>query len=183
MENMTRIHMITPPWLALLGIILTISPAWAGNATWQDIYPVIAKSTYLGSGNRAEPPKSGPVIVAFFASWCPPCTDEFNHLNDLSEGGKLGGAKILAINQFEDFFGRKNPQRMKRFLQKTQPLFPLIHGSEEIRKAFGNVTRIPTVVVFGKSGKEVWRFVHKKDAQKTHTTKQDLVHALELAHR
>ena len=107
------------------------------------------------------------MVVTFFASWCPLCTDEFEHLNVLAGSEELDGGSIIAINLFEDFGGKKNPARMARFVKHTQPQFPLITGTEEMRVAFGNITRIPTVVVYDRSGREVWRFVHQRNATKT----------------
>lgn len=93
----------------------------------------------------------------------------------------MGEAKIVGINLFENFGGKENPQRMARFLKKTDPLFPLVSGSQEIARRFGDIDRIPTIIVYGASGREVWRFVHVRDAEKTHATMDDLVEALKLA--
>ena len=70
---------------------------------------------------------------------------------------------------------------MVEFLERTDPQFDLVTGSPDIRAAFGNVTRIPTVFVYGRSGREVWRFIHVKDAEKTHANETDLVDALKRA--
>ncbi len=126
-------------------------------------------------------PETGPVIVTFFASWCPPCTIEFNHLNALVAHEGLEPARIVGINLHEDFGGRMDPARMAAFLDRTRPVFPLIEGSNEISAAFGGIERIPTVVVYGASGREVWRFIHERGATKTNATEEELAHALELA--
>ncbi len=134
------------------------------------------------TGSPALPlPIDGPVVVTFFASWCPPCTDEFRHLNTLAQSEALTDASILGINLFEDFGGQKNPARMARFLKSTQPQFPLIAGTEDMRIGFGPIDRIPTVIVFDASGREVWRFVHARGAEKTHVTYDELAKALERA--
>ncbi len=122
-----------------------------------------------------------PVVVTFFASWCPPCTAEFRHLNNLRARLKGDEVAIVGINQFEAWGGKANPARMARFLGRTKPRFPLIQGSEALRVAFGNVERIPTVVVIGADGSEAWRFVHQRGATKTHATMKDLEAALTAA--
>lgn len=165
----------------LLAILFPTGFALAENATWQDLRTLVEKAPPVGAATAAPTLTGSPVIVTFFASWCPPCTDEFRHLNELARSDELGDAKILGINLFEDFGGKKNPQRMVRFLKDTDPQFPLVSGSEKIAKAFGEIDRIPTIIVYGKSGREVWRFIHIRDAKKTHATMEDLVEALALA--
>lgn len=158
-----------------------ISAAHAAEIEWPQLYELVAKAPPVAGSEPADIAKDGPIVVTFFASWCPPCTDEFRHLNELVSSDDASDVGIVAINLFEDFGGKKNPERMTVFLGRTDPQFPLVTGSEEIRLAFGDIDRIPTVVVYSKSGKEVWRFVHIRDAEKTHATLEDLTAALKLA--
>ncbi len=121
-----------------------------------------------------------PVVVTFFASWCPPCLPEFMTLNELKKHPDAQGVSIIAVNIFEDFAG-KNPARMQRFLSRTNPEFPVVKGSAEIRAAFGNVSRIPTLVVYDGEGRESWRFVHKQGATKMTADLDEIVAALRAA--
>ena len=121
------------------------------------------------------------VVVTFFASWCPPCRNEFQHLNKLIERVGEDRLTVIGINQFEAWGGKENPARMRKFLTQTKPRFALIKGSEALRVAFGNIERIPSVVVLGAHGREVWRFVHERGATKTHTTTEELISALHAA--
>ncbi|MCP4319735.1 MAG: redoxin family protein [Hyphomicrobiales bacterium] len=155
--------------------------ARADSANWKHLSPLLAQSAPVGEAGEFVPSNGKPVIVTFFASWCPPCTDEFGHLNSLAASEASGDVQIIGVNVFEDFGGVKNPERMKHFLERTDPQFVMVKGSAEILEAFGNIDRIPTGVVFGNSGDEVWRFVHERDAEKTHATSEDLIGALKLA--
>ncbi|HFC04457.1 MAG TPA: redoxin domain-containing protein, partial [Rhizobiales bacterium] len=110
--------------------------------------------------------KDRPVVVTFFASWCPPCTAEFKALNVIRKDFPASQLTIVAVNLFEAWGGKRNPARMKRFLKRTEPEFFVIKGNEAIRRAFGNIERIPTLVVYNRQGNEVWRFVHKQGATK-----------------
>ncbi len=166
---------------ALLLALVALPAAASEQAGWSQLRKLVAEAAPVEGSIVSPVPEGGPVVVTFFASWCPPCTDEFGHLNALAEGEYLDGASIVAINLFEDFGGKKNPARMARFIKQTQPQFPLIAGNEEMRIAFGNITRIPTVVVYDRSGEEVWRFVHERNATKTHVTLDELRQALQKA--
>ena len=169
------------PICAFLFSLFCLTAASADPATWQQLRPLVSAAAPVAGTEQSDPPRSGPVVVTFFASWCPPCTDEFNHLNALASDPAFSDVRIVGINLYEDFGGKKNPVRMARFLDRTKPQFPLVVGTGRIGKAFGDVDRIPTVVVYGKSGREVWRFIHKRGAKKTHATLEDLTRAMALA--
>ena len=162
----------------LLLALVAFPTASSEPANWTQLRELVAEATTVKGSIDAPVPENGPVFVTFFASWC---TDEFGHLNALADREDLDGASIITINLFEDFGGKKNPARMARFITQTQPQFPLIAGTEEMHIAFGTITRIPTVVVYDRSGKEVWRFIHERNATKTHVTLDELREALEQA--
>ena len=115
-----------------------------------------------------------PVIVTFFASWCPPCTDEFKVLNQVRSSHAEERLGIIAVNAFEAWGGAKNPARMKRFLVRTKPDFTLVEETEGVLAAFGDVTRIPTLIIYDRNGREVWRFVHEVGAEKMSATLEDI---------
>ncbi|MGI9515016.1 MAG: TlpA family protein disulfide reductase [Anderseniella sp.] len=120
-----------------------------------------------------------PVVVAFFASWCPPCTNEFDEMAKVQAAIGDRPVTFIGINLFEAWGGKKDPARMARFIARTSPGFPLIEGSPEISAAFGSIDRIPTMVVFGSNGREAWRFVHERGAAKTHATAKEIIGALQ----
>ena len=123
-----------------------------------------------------------PVIVTFFASWCPPCLDEFSNLNQLVEDHKGTDLRIVAINVYESW-DDDDAERMLRFIEKTQPVFPAIVGSEKIREKFGGIDRIPTVYGFDRTGDLAYRFVHKRGFVTTHASYDELKQAaLNLLH-
>ena len=119
------------------------------------------------------------VIVSFFASWCPPCNTEFEHLNLLNMAHAAKGLTIVAVNQYEDFTGFDDGgKRLKRFLDRHQPVFSIVKGTDETAKLFGDVTRIPTVFVFDRTGNPRLHFVHAKNAKKTNPGIEELQKAV-----
>ena len=123
-----------------------------------------------------------PVVVSFFASWCPPCRVEFAHLNELAREFPSASLQIVAINVYEDFLeDERDRGRLGRFLAETSPRFSVLEGNESIRAAFGGIDRIPTLFVFGHDGAPVLRFVHLRGATKTNADLDELRAAVHAA--
>ena len=123
------------------------------------------------------------VLVSFFASWCPPCQPEFQALVELDAKYRGEGLTIVSINVFEEWAGGIDGLRLKQFLDRHAPQFPVLRGSDATKGLFGGVTRIPTVILFERSGRPMLRFVHMNGAEKTHLTEAELEAAIRTALR
>ena len=121
------------------------------------------------------------VVVSFFASWCPPCRAEFEHLNEIFHEFAGYPVKIAAVNVFEEWPGTDNQGRMARFLAEFAPQFAVLKGNETLRKAFSNVERIPTVFVFDRAGRPALHFVHARGAKKMNVEITELREAIWVA--
>ncbi len=116
-------------------------------------------------------------VVTFFASWCPPCLDEFKALNAINSQLGTDNITIVALNVFEEF-DDNDEVRMAKFLQTTQPEFRVLEGTEESRQLFGGVNRIPTLFVYDRSGELAFNFVHKRGASKQSVEANELLNAI-----
>jgi len=169
----------------LLAVLAGAVPAQADTGVRLDV----ARAAHLldlaridGRPLTPEQLRGRAVIVSFFASWCPPCNTEFEHLNLLNMAHAAKGLTIIAVNQYEDFTGFDDDgTRLKRFLDRHQPVFSIVKGTDETAKLFGAVTRIPTVFVFDRSGRARLHFIHAKDAKKTNPGIEELQKAVQDA--
>ena len=125
-----------------------------------------------------KPAPGAVTLVTFFASWCPPCREEFKHLNRLRADFSEHQFQIVAINILENWQGLSNPGKLKRFLKATKPSFVTIKGNDAIAKAFEDVTRLPTVFVFDPSGNKALHFIHEFKAKKMALTYEELLAAV-----
>ncbi len=117
-----------------------------------------------------------PLLITFFASWCPPCGPEFAEINELRNRFPATAVEMIAINIFEQHFEDAGGIRMKRFLRRTKPAFPVLRPTDEplALKKLGNLDRIPTVYLYSGSGHPIYTFIHQQDAAKTHITATEI---------
>jgi cytochrome c biogenesis protein CcmG/thiol:disulfide interchange protein DsbE len=109
--------------------------------------------------------KDHAIVITFFASWCPPCREEFKYLSALRTEYSQEQLIIIAINVFEDYF-EGSDERLSQFLETTSPKFHVVKGNQKTRTLFDNVERIPTLFVFDSEGNTVEHFIHKRGAKK-----------------
>ena len=107
------------------------------------------------------------VAITFFASWCGPCRVELAHLKKIYARSRERGLEILAINLFEEFDGLSNEKRLAEFLRITAPDFPVLKGSDAISATFGEIRRIPTLLVYDRAGRQAYRFINEVGGTRT----------------
>jgi len=166
------------PVILTLGLLL---PAWTDRAlAGETLADALAPLSALrGAPVTADMLDGRVVLVAFFASWCPPCKHEFPHLNAVQKAYGNEGLQIAAVNVFETFEGRSTPARLDAFLDQTKPVFPVLKGDAETRRVFGDLDRIPTMFLFDRDGGLAFVFRHERDAEKTHLSEAELRDAIE----
>ena len=155
----------------------TLSAQTPTKAPTLDAARINTIQTMAVINNRKLPAVQGRgLVVAFFASWCPPCRPEFGQLNKLHRMFSPEDVNIVAINLFEDYFADKNGVRMKRFLGETRPDFAVLQAKDDtiIKQTFGGVDRIPTVYVYDRIGNPVYTFIHMEGASKMHVTAKEI---------
>jgi thiol-disulfide isomerase/thioredoxin len=107
--------------------------------------PALALS-YMGK----QPELTGkPLLVEFWATWCPPCRKSIPHLNQIYAKYKAQGLQIVGITDEDE-------TTVKKF-QKQIPMDynVAINTPGSIYEQFG-IKAIPTAFLVDKSGKIVW---------------------------
>ena len=140
----------------------SLSDAASGvdEAIWQQEFPALAGQPAI----RMAALKGQPLLLNFWATWCPPCVEELPLLDTFYRENAAKGWQVLgvAIDRVE---------AVQIFLRKTSVTFPVAMaglGGTELGRSFGNQAGgLPFTVVLGADG----AVVHRKMGQVTH---QDL---------
>jgi thiol-disulfide isomerase/thioredoxin len=101
--------------------------------------------------------KGKPALVNLWATWCAPCVKELPTLDRLAQSG---GVKVLAVSQDSG----PHPS-VVAFLQahKIGALEAYQDDKMGLSGALGPDTVLPTSILIGADGKEVWRYVGDLD--------------------
>jgi thiol-disulfide isomerase/thioredoxin len=109
--------------------------------------------------------KGKPLVVAFWATWCEPCRDEYPMLNDLAKQYAPQGLKVVGVNLDQD----GDLILMRRFLARYKPVFPNYRESKGQEDAFlqgvmpGWKGALPASFFYAKDGRLVGNLVGASD--------------------
>ncbi|MDP6390306.1 MAG: TlpA disulfide reductase family protein [Alphaproteobacteria bacterium] len=131
------------------------------------------------AGETPGPLRGRVVIVSFFASWCAPCRREFAYLNEIRRAYSTDDVAIVAINWLEYWGDYAGGRRMKRFIAETRPSFPLVEGSPAVSKRFGGVTRMPSLYIFDRRGRNAFRHGNRDDGSAMIVGRDRLIQIIE----
>jgi len=97
---------------------------------------------------------SKPVMLIFWASWCPSCKTEVPKVNQLAEKFRSRGMDFIAVNVgFND-----TVERAQAFVQKTGMTYPVFFDATSVVTERYRLQGVPTIIVADKHG--VIRFMN-----------------------
>ena len=154
----------------LIGAVAGVAAVGGAALVWrQDAAPVGLSAAELALwqlefGMPQETPlrmstlRGKPLLLNFWATWCPPCVDELPLLSDFYRENKAKGWQVLglAVDQ---------PAPVKRFLLQSPVAFPVAMAGAsglEIARSLGNLSGgLPFTVVLGSDGSVAHRKMGK----------------------
>lgn len=87
-------------------------------------------------------------IIAFWATWCPPCRAEIPGFIQLQKDYKDRGLQIIGISMDDD-----SAANIASFAAKSGINYPVLLGSPDVIKAFGGVEVLPTTFLVDRDGR------------------------------
>jgi peroxiredoxin len=126
----------------------------AGHGEVGSEAPAFALADLDGKTVSSDAFKGKVVILDFWATWCPPCKEEIPHLVRLQS--KYRGQGLEVVGLALDAGGAKD---VRPFADDHDVNYTMLIGNEDVTKAYGNITMIPTTFVIDRNGKIAHRFV------------------------
>lgn len=106
--------------------------------------------------------KGKPLVVNFWASWCPPCVAEMPELSKFYEQYRAKGVQMIGI-------AIDNPTAVKQFLQRHPVSYPVLFGGMDgpaLSQALGNKNGgLPFTVVIDAKGDIVFQHLGQTNVQ------------------
>jgi cytochrome c biogenesis protein CcmG/thiol:disulfide interchange protein DsbE len=113
--------------------------------------PAFALPTLAGDTVRLDGLRGHPVILKFWASWCPTCRTELPELVSTAAAHHDDGLIVLAIDSDE------SPAKMQKYLATDAALPALVDRDRKVQRAY-RIPVLPTTVFVDSAG--VVRRVH-----------------------
>ena len=125
----------------------------AESVLWQLAFPGLDGKVFRMASLQGKP-----LLLNFWATWCPPCIEELPLLSSFYRENSAKGWQVLglAVDQLEP---------VKRFLARSPVTFPVALAGlpgVEIGKSLGNVSGgLPFTAVLGSDGRVAYRKIGK----------------------
>lgn len=98
-----------------------------------------------------------PVVVNFWGTWCPPCRREIPDLIRLYKEYRPQGIEIVGLAV------RDHPQRVRQFAVQIGMEWVMLMADDALKISFGLTGAVPTTIFLDKDGREIGRFVGRRD--------------------
>ena len=141
----------------LLALILLTLPAATGcsrNADPVTSMPAFSlTSAQDGSTIHSRDFAGQTLVVAFFATWCPPCRQEVPTLIALQEKYGNGDFTVLGIS-----VDQGDARGVRNFMSELGINYPVVMSGPDTPRNFGDVFGIPTTFLIDRQGEIIQRF-------------------------
>jgi thiol-disulfide isomerase/thioredoxin len=114
-------------------------------------FPAVALTDLEGRPVSRQQLAGRPVLVEFWATWCPPCRGTLGWLGDLQRryGDRLAVLTVALESDEAD---------VRRVASQSGAPLRWVLGTPDVARAFGDVSAMPTLLVFDAQGRRAASF-------------------------
>jgi thiol-disulfide isomerase/thioredoxin len=99
--------------------------------------------------------KDRPVLLNFWATWCPPCRAEIPSIEEIHRNhASSDGLVIIGIS-----LDSTGVQAVKEFVKEANMTYRIAMGTEKIVQDYGNIQGIPATFLINRKGEVVRKLV------------------------
>jgi cytochrome c biogenesis protein CcmG/thiol:disulfide interchange protein DsbE len=91
-----------------------------------------------------------PIVLNFWASWCPPCRDEMPHFNKVSEEYAKDELLFLMVDLVDG--GRETVEKGKKYVEDNGYTFTVLFDTKQNAAATYGIRSLPTTFFINKDG-------------------------------
>ena len=125
------------------------------SATARALVPDFELPDLSGKKVSLRSMRGRPVLVSFFATWCPPCVEEAPSLEALA--GHLGDKATVAIVSVDE-----DRNALKKYFIQGSRAIVLRDESQKVSASFGTF-KFPESFLIDPAGKIRYAFINKRD--------------------
>lgn len=142
----TRLVMVA--LLLVVGLLAMAGAGWAANKPAPDF---TLKDVLQGQDYSLSQFKGKVVMINFFTFFCGPCREEMPDLNKIYQENKDKGFMTLGIALSSD------PTQIRFLVKQLGLTYPVLTGTDQVSKAYGDVVVVPTTIIIDKGGNIIHR--------------------------
>ncbi|QSZ42420.1 redoxin domain-containing protein [Sulfurimonas aquatica] len=102
--------------------------------------PLEIKEFTLLDSSKYTPPTSKPILIHFWATWCPTCKLEASNIQTLSEHFEV---LTVAVNSGESY-------DIKQYMDENEYNYKVVNDSTTILSSSFNIVGLPTTFIYDK---------------------------------
>ena len=137
--------------LCLLGALIGFGWRPVAGQAPGDTAPDFTLKTLAGDSVRLADFRGHPVVVNFWATWCPPCRDEIPMLIEAYDAHRGDSLVILSVNGRDQ---ERSTRDVERFLTDLHVDFPVLLDVKGRTRRRYRVRALPATVFIGADGIE-----------------------------
>jgi cytochrome c biogenesis protein CcmG/thiol:disulfide interchange protein DsbE len=138
------------------GACVALEPAALPQVVQSGAPPDFQLPDAAGRSVSLSQQRGHPVLLNFWATWCPPCVDEVPSLEDLARRLKGTDMRMLAVSVDDDW------DKIRRFFPKGSDIGVLLDTSHNVPKTFGT-EMFPETFLIDAAGRIRYYFNNKRD--------------------